>query len=251
MSITVHQFPCLDDNYGFLIRDDATGDAACIDTPDAQAVLAEVEKTGWRLVAILNPHWHPDHAGGNAAVKARTGARIYAPAEVRAHYPLDQEVGHGDRFMLGETEVQVIDSGGHTLGHIVYHLPEPGLLFAGDTLFPMGCGRIFEGTATQMWTSLSRLADLPGDTVVYSAHEYTLGNAVFAASVDESADVAGRLAEVREKRSRGEWTVPTTIGLERLTNPFFRAPILPIATGAADDAEAFARVRSAKDMFKG
>lgn len=251
MSITVHQFPCLDDNYGFLVRDDATGDAACIDTPDGEAVLAELDKTGWRLTAILNTHWHPDHAGGNALVQARTGARIYAPAEVRAHYPLDQEVGDGDSFPLGETEVRVIDSGGHTLGHIVYYLPEPGLLFAGDTLFPMGCGRIFEGTPEQMWASLSRLADLPPETIVYSAHEYTLGNAVFAASVDPSPDVQQRLAEVREKRARGEWTVPTSIADERRTNPFFRAPGLPMAEGASGDVEAFARVRVAKDNFKG
>jgi hydroxyacylglutathione hydrolase len=251
MSMTVHQFPCLDDNYGFLVRDDATGETACIDTPDAEAILRELESTGWHLTAILNTHWHPDHAGGNAAVKAATGATIYAPAEVRAHYPLDREVRDGDRFRLGETDVRVIDSGGHTLGHIVYQMPGPGLLFAGDTLFPLGCGRVFEGTAAQMWDSLTRLAALPPETIVYSAHEYALGNALFTASVDAGADAAARIAEVRAMRARGAWTVPTTIGAERRTNPFLRAPLLPIAAGAGSAAEAFARVRAAKDAFKG
>ena len=250
MSMTVHQFPCLEDNYGFLVRDDATGDTACIDTPDARTILAELAKTGWRLTAILNTHWHPDHAGGNVMVKAATGAEIFAPAEVRAHYPMDHEVRNGDVIRLGNAKVRVIDSGGHTLGHIVYHMPASGLLFAGDTLFPMGCGRIFEGTAEQMWNSLSRLAELPPETIVYSAHEYTLGNALFAGSVDGSENVVARIADVKAKRERGEWTVPTTIEAERRTNPFLRAPLLPISVGATSDAEAFARVRLAKDVFK-
>ncbi|MET0250208.1 MAG: hydroxyacylglutathione hydrolase [Sphingobium sp.] len=249
--VTVHQFPCLSDNYGFLLRDDASGDTACIDTPDAAAILRELDVTGWRLTAILNTHWHPDHAGGNEAVKAATGATIYAPAEVAAHFPIDAQVADGDRLRLGETEIEVMASGGHTLGHIVYHLPEPGLLFAGDTLFPMGCGRLFEGTAAQMWDSLSRIAALPRETVVYSAHEYTLANATFALSVDDSPVVAKRAAEVAQARARSEWTVPTTIGAERDSNPFLRAPGLALAAGAVDDAEAFGRVRAAKDGFKG
>lgn len=250
-SVTVHQFPCLSDNYGFLLRDEASGEAACIDTPDAAAILRELDATGWRLTTILNTHWHPDHAGGNAALKAATGATIYGPTEVAAHFPIDAEVADGDRLRLGETEIQVMASGGHTLGHIVYYLREAGLLFAGDTIFPMGCGRLFEGTAAQMWDSLSRIAALPAETIVYSAHEYTLANAAFALSVDDDPVVAKRAADVAQARARGEWTVPTTIGAERDSNPFLRAPGLAIARGASDAAEAFGRVRAAKDGFKG
>lgn len=249
--VTVHQFPCLSDNYGFLLRDEASGDTACIDTPDAAAILRELDATGWRLTTILNTHWHPDHAGGNEAIKAATGASIYGPAEVAAHFPIDTVVSDGDRLPLGGTEIRVMASGGHTLGHIVYHLPDAGLLFAGDTLFPMGCGRLFEGTAAQMWDSLTRLAALPRETIVYSAHEYTLANAAFALSVDDSPVVAKRAADVAQARARNEWTVPTTIGTERDSNPFLRAPGLALAAGAADDAEAFGRVRAAKDGFKG
>jgi hydroxyacylglutathione hydrolase len=251
MSVSIHQFACLDDNYGFLIRDDATGEAACIDTPDADAILREAGALGWRLTTILNTHWHPDHAGGNAAIKAATGATAIAPAEVLAHFPVDRKVNDGDVVRLGETRIVVIDSGGHTLGHIVYHLVDDGMLFAGDTLFPMGCGRIFEGTPEQMWASLSRIAALPPETVVYSAHEYTLGNARFALSVDDSEAVADRAADVAAARERGEPTVPTTIGEELATNPFLRAPELPIGRGAAAPSEAFARVRAAKDTFQG
>jgi hydroxyacylglutathione hydrolase len=250
MSLVVHQFPCLDDNYGFLVRDDASGEVAAIDTPDADAILAELDRLGWRLTLILNTHWHPDHAGGNAALQAATGAIAVGPAEVRKIAPLDREVGHGDVVMLGETPLDVIDSGGHTLGHIVYHAPADGLLFAGDTLFPMGCGRLFEGTPEQMWDSLSRLVALPPQTIVYSAHEYTLANARFALSVDPDEAVAARAAAVAAAREAGLWTVPTTIGEELATNPFLRAPLLPASAGLAP-AAAFARVREAKDNFRG
>jgi hydroxyacylglutathione hydrolase len=251
MGLTVHQFPCLSDNYGFLVRDDATGETACIDTPDAAAILREVKKTGWRLTRIFNTHWHPDHAGGNAEVQAATGAVIYGPGEVRRAGPLDHEVGDGDVVVLGETRFEVLATGGHTLGHITYHAPAEGIAFVGDTMFTMGCGRLFEGTPEQMWTSLSKIAALPADTRVYSAHEYTLANARFALSVDDDAAVKARADAVTEKRERGEWTVPTTIAEERATNPFLRAPGLAIAAGAAAPAEAFARVRAAKDGFKG
>lgn len=250
MSLVVHQFPCLDDNYGFLVRDQASGEVATIDTPDADAILAELDRLGWQLTLILNTHWHPDHAGGNAALQAETGAIAVGPAEVRRIAPLDREVGHGDTVMLGGTPLDVIDSGGHTLGHIVYHAPVDGLLFAGDTLFPMGCGRLFEGSPEQMWDSLSRLAALPPETIVYSAHEYTLANARFALSVDPGEAVAARAAEVATAREAGLWTVPTTIGAELATNPFLRAPLLPAGAGLAP-AAAFARVREAKDNFRG
>jgi len=248
MSLTVHQFPCLSDNYGFLIRDDATGLAACIDTPDAGAILRELEKLGWKLAFILNTHWHPDHAGGNAQVKAATGATVIGPAEVEKIAAPDRVVVEGDVVMLGETRLDVIDTGGHTLGHITYHDAADHIAFVGDTLFALGCGRLFEGTPKQMWGSLQKLAALPDDTTVYCAHEYTASNARFALSIDRAPALKARADEVFAARERGEPTVPTTIGLEKATNPFLRAPLLE--PGLADH-EAFGKVRAAKDVFKG
>jgi hydroxyacylglutathione hydrolase len=253
MPLTVHQFPVLSDNYGFLVRDEATGKTASIDTPDATAILAELKKLGWGLDMILNTHWHADHAGGNAEIKAATGATIVAPGEVTRIAPLDREVHGGDTVQLGETVFQVIESGGHTLGHISYFDPADRIAFVGDTLFALGCGRMFEGEPMQFWTSLQRLAALPEDTTVYCAHEYTASNARFALSVDDSPALKARADEVFAARERGEWTVPTTIGLEKATNPFLRAPLLAASVGASGrpDFEAFAAVRAAKDNFKG
>jgi hydroxyacylglutathione hydrolase len=251
--ITIHQFPCLQDNYGFLVRDDATGSAATIDTPDAAAILRELDKLGWKLDLILNTHWHPDHAGGNAEVKAATGAKVMGPAEVTKLSPLDREVRGGDQVSLGETLFQVIETGGHTLGHIAYYDAADHTAFVGDTLFALGCGRLFEGTPAQMWTSLQRLAALPDETTVYCAHEYTAANARFALSVDDSQALADRAQAVFAARARGEPTVPTTIGLEKATNPFLRAPGLAGRVGAdgQSDHQAFAAVRAAKDVFTG
>lgn len=248
MSVTVHQFPCLSDNYGFLVRDDATGLAACIDTPDADAILAQLGKLGWKLDLILNTHWHPDHAGGNAAIKAATGATVVGPAEVERLTPVDRQVAGGDTVQLGETRFEVIESGGHTLGHIAFHDAADKVAFVGDTLFTLGCGRLFEGTPAQMWDSLARLAALPDDTAVYCAHEYTASNARFALSVDASPELKARAEAIFAARERGEWTVPTTIGQEKATNPFLRAPLL--RPGMAPH-EAFGAVRAAKDAFKG
>jgi len=241
MSLVVRQFPCLSDNYGFLIRDEATGKTACIDTPDAAAILAELKVLGWGLDYILNTHWHPDHAGGNAEVKAATGATIVAPPEVAKISAIDRVVADGDVVMLGETKLEVMDTGGHTLGHITYFDAEGQIAFVGDTLFALGCGRLFEGTPEQMWTSLSRLAALPDETAVYCAHEYTASNARFALSIDDSPALTARAGEVFAARERGEPTVPTTIAREKATNPFLRA----------GDAATFAAVRAAKDVFRG
>ena len=254
MSITVHQFPCLSDNYGFLVRDDATGLAACIDTPDAEVILAELDKLGWKLDLILNTHWHPDHAGGNADIAAATGATVVGPQEVeRIGRAPDRVVAGGDVVMLGQTRFEVIESGGHTLGHVAYFDAADRAAFVGDTLFALGCGRLFEGTPQQMWASLQRLADLPDDTKVYCAHEYTASNARFALSVDDDTALKARAEAIFAARERGEWTVPTTIGLEKATNPFLRAPQLAgrLGLSAPADHEAFAAVRAAKDSFKG
>jgi hydroxyacylglutathione hydrolase len=254
MSITVHQFPCLSDNYGFLVRDDATGLAACIDTPDAKVILAELDKLGWKLDLVLNTHWHPDHAGGNADIATATGATVVGPQEVeRIGQAPDRVVAGGDVVMLGQTRFEVIESGGHTLGHVAYFDAADQAAFVGDTLFALGCGRLFEGTPQQMWASLQRLADLPDDTKVYCAHEYTASNARFALSVDDGAALKARAEAIFAARERGEWTVPTTIGLEKATNPFLRAPQLAgrLGLSAPADYEAFAAVRAAKDSFKG
>lgn len=241
MPLTVHQFPCLSDNYGFLIRDEASGRTACVDTPEADAILRRLGQLGWGLDFIFNTHWHPDHAGGNAAVTAATGAKVVGPAEVTRIAPLDRTVAGGDTVELGETRFEVIDSGGHTLGHIAYFDRADAIAFVGDTLFALGCGRLFEGTPEQMWASLSRLAALPDDTEVYCAHEYTAANARFALSVDGDARLKARADAVFAARARGEATVPTSIGLEKATNPFLRA----------GGASAFGALRAAKDVFTG
>ncbi len=249
MSLSVRQFACLQDNYGFLVRDDASGTVATIDTPDADAILAELQASGWsRLDLVLNTHWHPDHAGGNERLKAATGCEIVGPQEVTRIAPLDRQVEGGETVMLGETALRVIATPGHTLGHIAYWSEADGVAFVGDTLFAMGCGRLFEGTPEQMWSSLQALAALPPETRVYCAHEYTAANARFALSVDEDPAVAERARAVFAARERGEPTVPTTIGAEIAANPFLRAPRL---VEAASAAEAFARVRAAKDAFAG
>jgi hydroxyacylglutathione hydrolase len=253
MTLTVRQFACLSDNYFFLIRDEATGKTAVIDTPDATAILAELKTLGWGLDYILNTHWHADHAGGNAEIKAATGCTIVGPAEVTRIAPLDRTVGGGDEVMLGETRFAVIETGGHTLGHIAYFDDADRIAFVGDTLFALGCGRMFEGEPKQFWASLSRLAALPDDTQVYCAHEYTASNARFALSVDKGPALKARAEAVFAARERGEPTVPTTIGLEKATNPFLRAPVLAAAVGkaGAPDYEVFAAVRAAKDAFRG
>jgi len=253
MPLTIHQFACLSDNYGFLIRDEVSGKTACIDTPDAGAILRELDDLGWDLDFILNTHWHPDHAGGNADIKAMTGCTIIGPPEVTRIAPLDREVGGGDTVVLGETTFQVIESGGHTLGHIAFFDAADRVVFVGDTLFALGCGRLFEGTPEQMWDSLQRLAALPDDTRVYCAHEYTASNARFALTVDDSVALKARAEAIFAARERGEWTVPTTIGVEKATNPFLRAPVLAgrMGVGGESDSRAFAAVRSAKDNFQG
>ncbi len=240
MTLDVRLFPCLNDNYGLLVRDRDTGRVATIDTPDADAILAELERSGWgRLDMILNTHWHPDHTQGNARLKTETGCEIVGPEEVRRAAPIDRIVAGGETVMLGGTALEVTDTPGHTLGHIVYRSPADGQAFVGDVLFNLGCGRLFEGTPAQMWNSLQTLAAWPDGTVVWCAHEYTAANARFALSVDDRPEMAARAAQIFAMRERGEPTVPTTIGAEKAFNPFLRAA----------DAETFAAVRAAKDVF--
>lgn len=253
MALDIRQFPCLSDNYGFLLHDRETGATAAVDTPDADAVARECEAAGWRLTHILNTHHHPDHAGGNLALKERFGVAILGPA-TESIPGRDVALKEGDTVEIGASRARVFDTPGHTAGHIVYVFDEDGAAFVGDTLFALGCGRLFEGTAEQMWASLTKLAALPDDTAVYCAHEYTQANARFAVSVDpDNAALADRAADIDAARARGEATVPTRIGLEKATNPFLRAadPALRARLGLeeASDAEVFAEVRRRKDAF--
>jgi len=249
MTLSIRQFPCLDDNYGFLIKDDASGLTAAVDTPDAEAVLADLSASGWgRLDFTFNTHWHPDHAGGNERLQALTGCEIVGPEEVRRIAPLDRVVAAGDQIALGETAFRVLDVGGHTLGHVAWWAPTARAAFVGDSLFALGCGRMFEGTPEQFWASLQRLATLPPETAIYCAHEYTAANARFALSVDDDPRVAARADAVFALRENGQPTVPTTIALELATNPFLRAPhLMP----ELDPISAFAAMRAAKDAFRG
>lgn len=253
--IEVHQFPCLSDNYGFLVRDQASGKVAAIDTPDAGRITEEAEKLGWPVDMVLNTHWHPDHAGGNEQVKARWGARIVAPEGEGGKIAIkDQTVRGGERVELGSTRLEVIAVPGHTLGHIAYYVAEAGAAFVGDTVFSMGCGRMFEGDRETFWASLSKLAGLPPETLLFCAHEYTLANAAFALSVDAGNEaLAGRMREAERQRAQGLPTVPTRLGEELAVNPFLRAgdPALAasLAMEGASPAEVFGELRARKDSF--
>ncbi|QYC09217.1 hydroxyacylglutathione hydrolase [Brevundimonas nasdae] len=240
MTLDVHLFACRSDNYGFLIRDTATGQVATVDTPDAARILEELEKLGWgRLDLILNTHWHPDHTEGNERLKAQTGCEIVGPEEVRRVAPLDRVVAGGDVVELGQTRFEVTDTPGHTQGHVVFRSVEEGAAFVGDTLFALGCGRIFEGSPEQMWSSLQTLAAWPPETVIWCAHEYTAANARFTLTLDDRPEMQAYAETIFAARERGEATVPTTIATELKFNPFLRAR----------DAADFAARRAAKDGF--
>ncbi len=250
-SFALELVPCRSDNYAVLLKTEGE-DAVLVDAPEAAPIAAALERLGWDLGTILVTHHHGDHVEGIAALAGPGVAVIGAVADRQRIPGLTRAVEPGKRFTAGGFDVEVIDTPGHTVGHVAYHLPEAGLLFSGDTLFAMGCGRLFEGTADQMWGSLSRLSALPEETAVYCGHEYTLANARFAASLlpDDTA-IAARLAAVEATRAEGRPTLPTTIGLERRTNPFLRAADPDMAgriglPGAAP-AAVFAEIRRRKD----
>lgn len=241
--IDVHQFPVLADNYAFLVRCQASGAVATIDTPDADAILAEAARLGWAITDIWNTHWHADHAGGNAAIVAATGARVTGPAEVARIAALpDLVVAGGETVTLGAAPAQVIEVGGHTLGHIAFWFAGAQTAFVGDTIFALGCGRLFEGTPEQMWASFARLTALPESTTLYCAHEYTASNLRYALHVDpDNAALKARGEDITRLRAAGLPTVPMTLAAEIATNPFLRA----------GDAARFAALRAGKDAFKG
>ncbi|MFP5077337.1 hydroxyacylglutathione hydrolase [Rhizobium sp. YIM 134829] len=254
-AFTIELFPCRSDNFGVLIHDALSGATASIDAPEEAPILAALERRGWTLTHIFTTHHHTDHVDANLPLKARFDAQIIGPAQEAARIPgIDLTIGDGGDFTFAGRPVHVIGTPGHTAGHINYHLPEDHLLFSGDTLFALGCGRLFEGTPVDMWTSLSKLMALPDETLVYFGHEYTLSNARFAVTIDPAnAELQARIRQIEEVRDRGEYTAPTTIGLEKRTNPFLRVQDEKIRAGlgmeAASDAEVFAEIRSRKDNF--
>ena len=241
--IEIVRIPALSDNYIWLAHDPDSKETVVIDPAESEPVLAAAAERGWTITQIWNTHWHPDHVGGNAAIKAATGCTITGPAAEQDRIPtLDEMVRGGDKVALGELRAEVIEVPAHTSGHIAYHLPQEQVIFVGDTLFAMGCGRLFEGTPEQMFDNMQRLSALPGETEVYCAHEYTQSNGRYALVAEPgNSAIIDRMAKVDAMRARGEATVPTTIALERETNPFMRA------TSAAQLAER----RAAKDSFKG
>jgi hydroxyacylglutathione hydrolase len=254
-SLEIHMFGCLQDNYGYLLHDPGSDETAAIDTPDADVILAALGEKGWRLTHIFNTHHHADHAGGNLRLKTRTRCTIVGPRADAARIPgIDVQVGEGDVFEFGSHPVHVYDTPGHTRGHIVYFLPEDGVAFVGDTLFAMGCGRLFEGTPAQMWASLQKIMRWPEATELYCAHEYTENNARFALTVEpQNAALAARAREVARLRSEHKPTIPTTVADELATNPFLRATSAElqrtIGLAGADPVAVFAKTRELKDAF--
>lgn len=237
MALEIVRVPVLADNYAWLLHDEATGETAALDPGEAQPLLDAAAERGWTIGAVWNTHWHPDHVGGNAQI----GAPVTGPEAERAKIGrLDHGVGEGDTVRLGESVAQVMTVPGHTQGHIAFHFADEAAIFTGDTLFAMGCGRLFEGSPADMWGNMARYAALPDATRVYCGHEYTLSNARFARHAEpDNAAIAARLETVEAMRARGEATVPTTIGEERATNPFLRA-------GSAAE---LGRLRAEKDAF--
>ena len=225
MALEIIRIPVLSDNYVWLVHEPVSGETMVVDPAVAVPVLAEADARGWKITQIWNTHWHPDHTGGNAEIKAATGCVITGPAAEAARIPtLDVLVKEGDTVMLGDVAAQVLDVPAHTAGHIAFHFSDDHAAFVGDTLFAMGCGRLFEGTADQMYSNMRKLEALGDATRVYCAHEYTQSNGCFALTVEpDNVALVERMAQVTAMRERGEPTVPTSIALERATNPFMRA----------------------------
>jgi len=254
-NLEVHQFACLDDNYGYLLHDHITRVTACIDTPDVAAIEAALAANGWKLTHILNTHHHYDHAGGNLELKEKTRAIVVGPHADAARIPgIDIRLSDQDDYYFGKHKAVIYETPGHTIGHVVYYFAAAGIVFVGDTLFSMGCGRLFEGTPEQMWHSLQKLLALPDETLVYCAHEYTQSNARFALTLEPHNNaLVERAAQVAKLRAANLPTVPTTIGLERQTNPFLRPDSTELRATLgmldADDVAVFAETRRRKDKF--
>lgn len=241
--LEIVRIPALTDNYIWLVHDPVSDQTMVVDPAEAEPVLAEADRRGWRIGQIWNTHWHPDHTGGNAAIKEATGAIVSGPAAEAARIPtLDVTLSEGDSVRLGDHVATVLETPGHTAGHITLHFADDAIVFTGDTLFAMGCGRLFEGDAAQMFANMQRLAALPPETIVYCAHEYTQSNGRFALVAEPDNEATReRMKTVDSNRAQGVATVPTTIAEELATNPFLRA----------DSAAQLGERRAAKDAFRG
>jgi hydroxyacylglutathione hydrolase len=254
--LNIHLVPCLSDNYAYLVHEPSTNLVAVVDPSEAAPVNAALEKHKLKLTHILNTHHHFDHTGGNLDLKEQHKARVVGPRADRERIPgIDEEVGEGNVWALGAAKAKIFDIPAHTKGHIAFWFEADKAVFTGDTMFAMGCGRLFEGTPAQMWSSLSKLAALPADTRVFCGHEYTLSNGKFAVTLEPTnTTLKKRMAEVESLRAGGRPTIPSTIGLERETNPFLRptSPELRKSLGleTADVVEVFAETRRRKDVFK-
>ena len=256
MTTHIYQFPCLKDNFGALIHDSRTGATAAIDAPDAEAVIAAAELQGWTLTDALVTHHHADHTQGLPGLKARfPKMRIVGPAKESSRIDgLNVTVGEGDFVHVGEIAARIIETPGHTAGHVAYHFEEDEVAFCGDTLFSLGCGRVFETPLAVMWDSLCKLAALPGQTQIYCGHEYTQANARFALTIEPgNHELVARAENVASLRAAGKPTLPTTIFLELATNPFLRAEQEDVQASlgmlGADPAAVFAEIRLRKDRF--
>ncbi|MDD1622952.1 MAG: hydroxyacylglutathione hydrolase [Methylococcaceae bacterium] len=255
--LEIIQLPALTDNYIYLLHEPVSGETAAVDPAAAEPVIAALAERGWKLSHVFNTHHHGDHVDGNLALKRRTGCKIVgSKADSRRIPDIEIEVEHGDQIRLGEQTLEIIATPGHTLGHIVYYCAGSEALFCGDTLFSLGCGRLFEGTAEQMWHSLQYLKALPGSTRIYCAHEYTQANGRFAISLEaDNPQLRQRLSEVDRLRGQNLSTLPSTMALELATNPFLRedSPAIrsALAASAADSpVEVFAKIRRLKDQFR-
>lgn len=243
-ALIVHMFPCLSDNYGLLIHDPNTKLTATIDTPDAKEIAAQCTAKGWTLTHIFNTHHHWDHTGGNLKLlEDNTHLKIMGPAHDAARIPgLTDGVRDNESFEFGTVQVHVLETPGHTTGHVIYHIPEAKVAFVGDTIFKMGCGRLFEGSPQDMFESMAKIAALPDDTQLYCAHEYTLSNGRFAMTIEpDNQAIKDEMKLAAALRDQGEPTIPTTVALEKDINPFMRAKT----------AKRLGEIRSAKDNFQG
>lgn len=255
MSAEIRLFRCLQDNYGVLIHDSETGATAAIDAPEAAPVEAALKETGWKLTDILVTHHHHDHVGGIEALKSKYNCRVVAPAGEAAKIPaVDETVREGDTVSVGKLAANVIETPGHTLGHIAYWFHGAKVAFVGDTLFSIGCGRVIEGTMEQMWQSLKKLRDLPDETAIYCGHEYTLANIKFALSIEgDNAALRARAAQAKQQIEAGKFTIPVTIGEEKKANTFLRADVADVAAAVglpgAPAGKVFAEVRERKNKF--
>jgi len=253
--LKIIQIPVLTDNYIYLLHDTASGSTAVVDPALSQPVLDELKHQGWRLDWILNTHHHSDHVGGNLELKAKTGCQVIAANSDKDRIPgFDKGVDDGNVIKIGQYAAKVLATPGHTSGHIVYYFADAAALFCGDTLFSMGCGRLFEGSAEQMWQSLQKLKALPGDTRIYCAHEYTQANGRFALTVEpENQALQQRMIEVNQLRRENRSTVPSILQQELDTNPFLREDSLALQRQINFEGETpvsvFAEVRRLKDHF--